>query len=841
MWHCMCRPWPGLLSRWATIAAVLVVAGCGGASTESNIDTNNTSPAAAYTGPAPATADVRLFQLNLWDNIKSSSRCGGCHDNITGQSPRFAREDDINAAYSAALGVVNLASPADSRLVIRVGGGHNCWLDSASACAAVMTAFIEAWAGGSASGVESRQIELSAPPIKAAGSSKNFPADSGLFATTVHPLLVANCAGCHVDTAVIPQAPFFSNSDPDVAYEAVKSSQKIDLGTPANSRLVVRLRDEFHNCWSASCQVDADEMEAQIVALADQIPLTEVDPQLVASKALNLADGIVASGGSRYESNVIALYEFKTGSGSSIYDTSGVEPALNLQLNGVEGVDYKWVGGWGVEFIDGKAQGNTTPSRKLFDRIQGSGEYSIEAWAVPANVTQEGPAGIVSYSAGTDARNFTLGQTLYNYDFMHRSSTTDGNGAPALSTADADEDLQATQQHVVVTFDPVNGRRIYVNGVFTDDVDSEAAGNLADWDDSYAFVLGNEVTGNRSWAGKLRLVAIHDRALTAAQVNQNFEAGVGEKFFLLFSVSDYVNVADSYILLEVSQFDSYSYLFSEPIFISLDANAVPDNIPLAGMRIGLNGKEVSAGQVYRNLDTIISAAQYDSTTGQLLSRLGTVIAVEKGADADEFFLTFEVLGDNTNVVIEPAPLQPAAPADSAPSADIGLRTFDEINASMSVVTGVPHTTADVQSTYDTIKQQLPSTETIGGFLSAHQVAVSQLAIEYCNALVEDSTLRSNFFGNFNFDADVATAFGSGDSSEKQQIINALVDNMVGDNLASAPSRADIKTELSDPLQGGGLFDKLTTNCPSSCDAVRTRTVVKAMCAAVLGSAVTLLQ
>ena len=38
-----------------------------------------------------------------------------------------------------------------------------------------------------------------------------------------------------------------------------------------------------------------------------------------------------------------------------------------------------------------------------------SGEYSIEAWVVPANVTQEGPARIISYSAGDSNRNFTLG------------------------------------------------------------------------------------------------------------------------------------------------------------------------------------------------------------------------------------------------------------------------------------------------------------------------------------------------------------------------------------------------------------------------------------------------
>ena len=53
---------------------------------------------------------------------------------------------------------------------------------------------------------------------------------------------------------------------------------------------------------------------------------------------------------------------------------------------------------------------------------------------------------------------------MYNYDFFNRSSKTDANGEPRLSTPDADEVLQATLQHVVATFDPVAGRKIYVNG-----------------------------------------------------------------------------------------------------------------------------------------------------------------------------------------------------------------------------------------------------------------------------------------------------------------------------------------------------------------------------------------
>ena len=81
----------------------------------------------------------------------------------------------------------------------------------------------------------------------------------------------------------------------------------------------------------------------------------------------------------------------------------------------------RWVGGWGIDIRDGKAQGSTAASAKLHDLITATASTRIEAWVVPGNVTQE-DARIVSYSAGIDARNFTLGQTLYNYDFADRST-----------------------------------------------------------------------------------------------------------------------------------------------------------------------------------------------------------------------------------------------------------------------------------------------------------------------------------------------------------------------------------------------------------------------------------
>jgi hypothetical protein len=126
-------------------------------------------------------------------------------------------------------------------------------------------------------------------------------------------------------------------------------------------------------------------------------------------------------------------------------------------------------------------------------------------------VTQDGPSRIISYAGGVSSRNFMLGQTLYQYDFLNRTSETDQNGEPRHSTSADDEDLQATLQHVVATYDPTNGRRIYVNGKFTDDVDAAPSGLLTDWDNTFALALASEWTTRtvgRAPCGSLRSTTV---------------------------------------------------------------------------------------------------------------------------------------------------------------------------------------------------------------------------------------------------------------------------------------------------------------------------------------------
>jgi len=799
---------------------------CGGSDTV--VQENPTPPVASlvplnYTGAAPATDDVQNFKLNVWDNISTADKCGACH--VQGQqSPAFARFDDINEAYSIANTLINKASPKDSLLITKVAGGHNCWLSSATACSDIMETWLGAWLNTSDAATE---ITLEAPPVKSVGANKNFPASADLFASNVHPILETYCSECHQSSAAVPISPYIGSADISEAYLA--SISKINLDIPSDSRLVARMRDEFHNCWTDNCASDALILQAAIGEMADAIEVTELDANLVASNAVGLFDGTLASGGGRFESNLIGKWEFKTGFGNQAFDTSGVSPALNLTLSGV----YNWVGGWGIRLSGGKAQGATANSKKLYDNIVSTGEFSIESWVAPANVTQEGPARIISYSGGDDTRNFMLGQTLYNYDYLVRHDNTDANGEPSLSTANADEILQAALQHVVVNYDANGGRRIYVNGVDTGYEDSVEGSLLNEWDDSFAFVLGSEVSGRFNFTGTIRMVAIHNRVLTPEQIFSNFDAGIGQKFYLLFGVGDIVNASQAYIGFEVSQFDNYSYLFTEPFVVSLDPSTNLDGIDLSGMRIGVNGREEKTGQVFATVDTTVDGTQAATNLGYKVSRQGTIIPLQKGPELDEFFLTFDSIAGTSSTRVASAVPTIALPIDLPAQAQIGVRDFAEINASMAALTGVPSNSSRVLPTFNNLRQQLPSVTSIDSFLTSNQMAVTQLAIRYCDTLVEDNTKRAALFPNIDFNKNINNGI---DSTFKSNLIIPLTQRMLNADDPSQPSPITVGAELD------SLLDRLSVcSNNNSCSSDTTRTLAKASCAAVLGSAVVIVQ
>ena len=825
----------------AMLAALAACSSSGGAPTTVNQQTT-TVTTQSYTGPPAQNADIQAFQVNLWQNIIPTNRCGGCHHQ-GGQSPMFARSDDVNQAYQAALPLVSLTNPSQSELVLKVGGGHNCWVADPSACAATMLVWIQNWLGAGNSSVTS--VVLNAPPVLAAGGGKQFPADPTVgnpsYQSTVYPLVTKYCSGCHNPASASPQQPYFADpNNIDSAY--IAAQPKINLAQPNLSRFYQRLANDLHHCWPSAasngapdCPASAAAMLTQITAFANGIPVTPIDPTLVVSNAVSLTQGTIASGGSRFEGSMIAKYMFETGQGSTAYDTSGVSPEADLTLSG----NITWDSAWGVIFAQGsQAQASTSASSKLTTMIQESGEYSIEVWAAPANVAQTN-AWLVSYSGSNTTRNATLGQAAEQYEGFTRSSVTDTNGMPPLVTTTTNGAAQAALQHVVLTYDPVNGQQIYVNGVFTGDKDPSAGGSLANWDSTFALVLGNETSGQRQWLGEIKLVAVYNTALTPAQVQQNFNAGVGQKYYLLFGVSSLTGVNQSYIMFTASQYDNFSYLFYQPRFISLDptVTTIPSGLTLAGLRIGVNGQLAPSAQSYATLSTTLGGTAYTAgvspTSGQALSPLGTVIPVNLGPANDLFFLSFDQLGTSTHTFVDPPGVPTPPVPNNTPVPDYGVATYERINNSFARITGVAITDPVVQTLYESSQQSMPATPLISGFISSQQTAISALANAYCSELMASSSLRDAFFGtglDASLSASASSFFGASGSSNRAIVINALSNNGVGVNVAPQTAAA-VHSEV----------DALLTRVSQINSAATVTQASVAACTATLGSAAVTLQ
>ncbi|GAA4465131.1 DUF1592 domain-containing protein [Novipirellula rosea] len=212
------------------------------------------------------------------------------------------------------------------------------------------------------------------------------------------------------------------------------------------------------------------------------------------------------------------LYTFNEGQGDTVRDRSGAGKPLDLKIQAAKGVDWK---DGALVIRSSTSIISVTPATKIIDSVKRSGEITIEAWIKPANVSQAGPARIVSLSSDTSQRNVTLGQDKNMVDIRLRSTKTDRNGLPSI--ASPGKSLQTKLTHVVFTRDRKGTATVYLDGRKV--ANRNVAGDFGNWDAKHRLTLANEATGDRPWIGELHLVAIFDSALSESQVKQNFAAG----------------------------------------------------------------------------------------------------------------------------------------------------------------------------------------------------------------------------------------------------------------------------------------------------------------------------
>jgi hypothetical protein len=162
--------------------------------------------------------------------------------------------------------------------------------------------------------------------------------------------------------------------------------------------------------------------------------------------------------------------------------------------------------------------------------------------------------------------------------------------------------------------------------------------------------------------------------------------------------------------------------------------------------------------------------------------------------------------------------------------DVGVKNFEQVLETMSVLTGVDANTNAINDTYQDLKTQLPTNNDIKTFLPAHQVAVTKLAAEYCDELVDDNSLRGSVWPGFNFGG---TPTNSLNANGRANIINQAIDKFWGMGTVSAVDKNAAIVELQI------LVADLVANEANT--QTTTRTVVKGVCIATLATArVTLL-
>jgi hypothetical protein len=172
-----------------------------------------------------------------------------------------------------------------------------------------------------------------------------------------------------------------------------------------------------------------------------------------------------------------------------------------------------------------------------------------------------------------------------------------------------------------------------------------------------------------------------------------------------------------------------------------------------------------------------------------------------------------------------------APIQNTEMADVkvGVKNFDQLNMTMSKLTGVPTSDKAIMAVFKETEIQMPADNNIKNFMPSTQVAITKLATEYCSKLVDTDALRKMIWTSIDF---TKTPDQTLTVANKNKLIDETIMHFLGP--VETESITNAKTELL------GLYDILISG-ESMTANLTTLKVVKGICVASLSSAyVTLL-
>jgi dipeptidyl aminopeptidase/acylaminoacyl peptidase len=222
----------------------------------------------------------------------------------------------------------------------------------------------------------------------------------------------------------------------------------------------------------------------------------------------------------RVSNGLVALYLFDEGTGNTIYDHSGVSPALDLTIETTTAVS--WVAD-GLS-INNPALITSGSADRISQTCQTSNAVTVEVWAKTADLGQTGPARLIDFGIGPNDFNFSIAQ--------------DGNeGSASLrTTSTVDLEGEVAQAATLLDIFAVRGTHlVYTRSGITDEYElwvdgqrnatGQLAGSFSNWQTGSILSIGNEPLGNRPWEGEVYMAAVYCRALGAEEVLRNFQDG----------------------------------------------------------------------------------------------------------------------------------------------------------------------------------------------------------------------------------------------------------------------------------------------------------------------------
>ncbi len=216
----------------------------------------------------------------------------------------------------------------------------------------------------------------------------------------------------------------------------------------------------------------------------------------------------------RSSESLVAVYELEEAAGTTVVDSSGVAPQLNLTIMDPGAVT------WGDGYLAIQSDTivrSTVGAEKITSACSASGEVTVDAWVQSDLASQSGE--IVAMGDGTNSE-FGLAQQGMTWNGRVKSSGTSSRGTPHLPAALGDAALGLT--HLVLRRDAAGVRTLFVNG--RERGVNVAPGGFGSWG-VHPLALGDEVGAADPWRGRLYRVAIYCRAVSDLEVAASYLAG----------------------------------------------------------------------------------------------------------------------------------------------------------------------------------------------------------------------------------------------------------------------------------------------------------------------------